>query len=251
MMLPESAEESEGSDVPADADGEVSFRKLGSTSALTCVFSAALRQALASLATMVAPITGQIVTILCRRASDALLPVRSIPSQFRAMQNKKMPTERSYFVPLIMRPVSSYFGIKTAEAGMGAPLKDAYMKQFASEVFQVASQRSVLIAHNRVQYLIGPLLLSRYLNYLSVMKKTEESLRRLKKGKKAGFSLFGSGSALAEDGKDEERIRHQMALDVGAFGKDAIALGVDTEECQEFVQLEENVRAAWIEEPQS
>lgn len=80
------------------------------------------------------------------------------------------------------------------------------------------------------------------------MKKTEESLRRLKKGKKAGFSLFGSGSTSADDGKDEERIRHQMALDVEAFGRDAIALGVDIEECQAFVQLEENVRAAWIEE---
>jgi len=95
---------------------------------------------------MVAPIAGQIITILSRRAGDALLPVRSIPSQFRAMQNKKIPTERSYFVPLVMRPVSSYFGIKTADGGMGAPLKDAYMKRFASEVFQAASQRSVLIA---------------------------------------------------------------------------------------------------------
>lgn len=96
---------------------------------------------------MAAPIIGQIVTILCRRACDALLPVRSIPSQFRAMQNKKMPTERSYFVPFIMRPVYSYFGIKTSDGGMGAPLKDAYMKQFATEVFQVASQRSFLIVH--------------------------------------------------------------------------------------------------------
>lgn len=83
------------------------------------------------------------------------------------------------------------------------------------------------------------------------MKKTEESLRRLKKGKKVGFSLFGSGSAPGDDGKDEERIRHQMALDVEAFGKDAIALGVDVEGCHEFVQLKESVRAAWIEEPQS
>ena len=83
------------------------------------------------------------------------------------------------------------------------------------------------------------------------MKKTEESLRRLKKGKKTGFSLFGSASAAGDDGKDEERIRHQMVLDVKAFGMDAIALGVDVEECQEFVQLEESVRAAWIEEPLS
>lgn len=155
--MPESAEESEDLDVPGKADGEVLSRRLGSTMALIRVFSAALRQALASLTAMVAPIAGQIVAILCRRTSDALLPVRSIPSQFRAMQNKKTPTERSYFVPLIMRPVSSYFGIKTAEGGMGASLKEVYMKQFASEVFQVASQRWVLTTYGRVQ--INPDLL--------------------------------------------------------------------------------------------
>src|SRR5882762_6272882 len=103
---------------------------------------------------MVTPISGQIITILCRRACDALLPVRSIPSQFRAMQNKKMPTERSYFVPLIMRPVSSYFGIKTSDGGTGAPLKDAYMKQLATEVFQVASQRLFPIVHVPLQELL-------------------------------------------------------------------------------------------------
>lgn len=111
---------------------------------LFCAFAVALQQALASISAMVVPIAGQIITILCRRACDALLPVRSIPSQFRAMQNKKMPTERSYFVPLIMRPVSSYFGIKTSDCGIGASLKANFMKQFATEVFQVASQRLAL-----------------------------------------------------------------------------------------------------------
>ena len=82
------------------------------------------------------------------------------------------------------------------------------------------------------------------------MKKTEESLRRLKKGKKAGFSLFGSGSTPADDGKDEERIRHQMILDVEAFGTDAVTFGVDVEMSQSYVQLGESVRAAWIEESQ-
>ena len=67
------------------------------------------------------------------------------------MQNKKMPTERSYFVPLIMRPISSYFGIKTADGGVGAPLKDTYMKRFATEVFQVASQRLALIPYIRAR----------------------------------------------------------------------------------------------------
>lgn len=147
MMLPESVE-SEKSDVPADAGGM--FHPFSIRHSYQ-VLSVALQQALASLTTMVVPITAQIVAILCRRACDALLPVRSIPSQFRAMQNKRMPTERSYFVPLIMRPVSTYFGIKTSDGGVGTSLKGAYIKQFATEVFQIASQRLVPIAHVQAQ----------------------------------------------------------------------------------------------------
>ena len=145
IMLPEPAEESGRSDVPANAEGRFRPGNCCLVEVLIHVLSAALRQALTSLTTTITPIAGQIVTILCRRACDALLPTRSIPSQFRAMQNKKMPTERSYFVPLIMRPVSSYFGVKTADGGTGALLKDTYTKKFATEVFEAASQRSVLI----------------------------------------------------------------------------------------------------------
>jgi hypothetical protein len=57
------------------------------------------------------------------------------------------------------------------------------------------------------------------------MKKTEESLRKLKKGKKTTFSLFGN--VKDDDGRDEERIRTQMILDVEAFGKEAQSLGIN------------------------
>ncbi len=59
------------------------------------------------------------------------------------------------------------------------------------------------------------------------MRKTEESLRRLKKGKKSGFSLFGGGTTSHDvDSHDEERVRTQLILDVNALGKDAESLGV-------------------------
>lgn len=72
----------------------------------------------------------------------------------------------------------------------------------------------------------------RYESYLSAMKKTEDSLKRLKKGKKPAFSLFGGSSSSAkeaEEGKDEERIWRQMMLDVEGLGREARALGVDIE----------------------
>jgi hypothetical protein len=74
------------------------------------------------------------------------------------------------------------------------------------------------------------------------MKKTEESLRRLKKGKKATFSLFGSSNVSKdEDGKDEERIRTQMILDVEAFGKDAESLGVTLDVSESYKALKDMV----------
>lgn len=91
----------------------------------------------------------------------------------------------------------------------------------------------------RLEYAEGIL---RYVYYLSAMKKTEESLRRLKKGKKATFSLFGSANmSKDEEGKDEERIRTQMILDVEAFGKDAESLVVTLDNSEAYNALKDMV----------
>lgn len=80
----------------------------------------------------------------------------------------------------------------------------------------------------------------RYIHFLSAMKKTEESLRRLKKNKKTSYSLFGSSSSRDDDGRaDEEKIRVQMVLDVEAFGKDAESLGVSVQQSETFKILRE------------
>lgn len=73
------------------------------------------------------------------------------------------------------------------------------------------------------------------------MKKTEESLRRLKKGKKSTFSLFGGSSAPREDDgrADEEKIRIQMILDVAAFKREGEGLGVDVDASEAYRLLKE------------
>ena len=77
------------------------------------------------------------------------------------------------------------------------------------------------------------------------MRKTEESLRRLRMGKRTGFSLFGgSGTNADEDSRDEERVRKQLILDVEAFGKDAEALGVDLDGSPAFKALNYMVHAS-------
>ncbi|KAH9051485.1 COG complex component [Lactarius vividus] len=175
----------------------------------------ALRSILQGLSAFISPLSSQIISILTRRASDALQPVRSMPLQFRAMSNKRPPSEPSFFVVGVLRPVRAFFGMESG-TGPGAPLKEELMQSFAEEVFEAVVQK--------------------YIIYVTTMRKKEESLRKLKKGKKTPFSLFGGGPK-EEDGRDEERIRQQMALDVEAFGKDAETLGVDVQGSASFKSL--------------
>jgi hypothetical protein len=80
------------------------------------------------------------------------------------------------------------------------------------------------------------------------MKKTEESLRRLKKGQKSTFSLFGGSNTVKDnDRRDEERTRTQMILDVNAFSKDAESLGVDVLASDVFQSLHAMVHADLID----
>ncbi|KAI0029977.1 COG complex component [Vararia minispora EC-137] len=193
-------------------------------------FENALQATISSLTNLIPLMSTQIISILSRRACEALTPVRSIPSQFRAMSNKKMPGEASYFIDAIMRPVKAFFAIGTAD-GPGAGLQADCLRPYAEEVFEAVVQK--------------------FISYLAGLKKTEESLRRLKKGKKSTFSLFGGANTQHDDNRDEERIRMQMILDVKAFGKDAAALGVDVENSASFRALDELVHASFADDSTS
>ncbi|KAG2055478.1 COG complex component [Suillus hirtellus] len=186
----------------------------------------ALKDQLEQLSAFSTSLCSQATAILSRRCCDALLPVRSIPSQFRAMSNKRLPSEPSYFAPTILRPVRIFFGIGTG-GGPGERLKEELLRDVSTDVVESVCQR--------------------YIQYLTAMKKTEESLRRLKKGKKSTLSLFGSATAGKDDGKDEERIRTQMILDVEAFKTEGEALGVDMQSMNSFIVLDQMVRAELVD----
>ena len=88
----------------------------------------------------------------------------------------------------------------------------------------------------------------RYIQYLTAMKKTEESLRRLKKGKKSTLGgIFSGASASKDDDRDEERIRTQMIIDVEAFGQDGKSLGVDTTSVESYLQLSQMVQSELVD----
>ncbi|THU95639.1 COG complex component [Dendrothele bispora CBS 962.96] len=189
----------------------------------------ALQSALLPLSSLTVPMSSNIVSILTKRCQDALLPVRSIPSQFRAMTNKKMPTEPSPFTKTILRPVKVFFGIGNSGNVVGELLKEDNLDLYVSQVFDGVSQK--------------------YLNFITNIKNQEESLKRLKRGKKNTFSLFGSSTSREDEGRDEQRIRAQLILDVEVFGKDGQSLGVNLDSCQSYKALNELVNA--VEPPDS
>lgn len=136
MMLPET------SDTANDEDVQPEGSVLHFLYEVTCteVLAAALEHVLSGLGSLQSPLSTQIVSLLSKRCCDALLPVRSIPSQFRAMSNKRSPSEPSHFVPTIFRPIKVFFGIGAGD-GYGAALKNEYLTAYAAEIFESVSQR--------------------------------------------------------------------------------------------------------------
>lgn len=56
------------------------------------------------------------------------------------MSNKRVPTEPSFFVSSILRPVKQFFAIGTAE-GPGSLLKNTFLKSYSTEVFNNVTQQ--------------------------------------------------------------------------------------------------------------
>ena len=73
---------------------------------------------------------------------------------------------------------------------------------------------------------------------LTTVRKTEDSLKRLKKQ----FKRPGAAANAAEDGvsvSDEDKIRMQILLDVKQFGEEVAALGVSIEGNPSYEKLVE------------
>jgi len=173
-----------------------------------------LRQSLEDLVTLLPDISSQIVVILTRRCADALSLVKSVPTQYRAMSKKRDPTGPSPFVPNILHPLRRFVEME----GLSQSIEVATRQAWATQVFEG--------------------IISRYISYLEAMKKTEEALRKYQKGKVGAASWFGSATSRDnETGKDEERIRMQVLLDIDALGQDASRLGVDVEGSEAYAIL--------------
>ncbi|GAA5853661.1 hypothetical protein JCM5353_001396 [Sporobolomyces roseus] len=170
-----------------------------------------MREALSVLTSIMPSLSSQITTILIKRCAEHLKLVRSVASQVRA-STRKTTSEPSYFVHNILKDLRGYL------SGPGRVVEEELRVKWATIV---------------VDDIAG-----RYAAILSTQKKTEDSLRWLKKGRQ-GLSFFGrAASSTPEDGStDDDRVKMQMQLDVETLGGDAKELGVDVEGSEAFAGL--------------
>jgi len=122
----------------------------------------------------------------------------------------------SYFVPSILAPLHALFNARPS-------LTTTYGSAWSTRVVDA--------------------VLSSYAGILASVRKTEDLLRRHRKSKKTGFSLFGGGgsSDSKEEAAEEERFRKQMRVDIKALRKDAEGLGVDVGAMEAWKELGEVV----------
>lgn len=63
------------------------------------------------------------------------------------MSNKRVPTEASYFVSSILRPVKAYFGI-VGGGNLGQSLKRSYLESFSTSVFNQVALKYIIYLHS-------------------------------------------------------------------------------------------------------
>lgn len=158
-----------------------------------------------------------------------------------ARKGSEMPSECSYFVPNILRPLREF--LLDAD-GPGVALQKEFGSAWANEVFkEVATKYAMKPLQPHSEHAYQPFV-NRYTGHLAGMKKTEDSLRRYNKSKRSTFMLFGANSASGaaagdKGGRDELRIRAQMVLDVETLGKNARSLGsmINVDGSEEYKEL--------------
>lgn len=147
-------------------------------------------------------IYNSLTSILMTRCTEQLKPIRAVASQLRTTTGST--STHSAYIQSVFRPV------QTAVDEFPSFPAESVSRSVAKEVF--------------VQF--GGMLMS--------VRKTEDLLRRHRKSRKTGFSLFASGDT-AED--EEKRFDQQMRVDIEKLGKEAELLGLQVEDLAEWREL--------------
>ncbi|KAI8927986.1 hypothetical protein BC831DRAFT_450556 [Entophlyctis helioformis] len=159
----------------------------------------------------------RIVSHFTRKCVEPLRSsVKNIPGLYRRT-NKETPTKCSYFVPAIFRPLTTF--VHANYERLDRRLVDDWQDAVARAVTH--------------QYL------EQVKETLASVRAIEESLKRLKKVKKATTTASAGEDALSDD----DKIRLQIFLDAQQYGVELTQLGVECNSIPSYVELMQIVSA--------
>ncbi|CAG8680100.1 4961_t:CDS:10, partial [Dentiscutata erythropus] len=183
-----------------------------------------ISSSLSSMQSDLPDLNQKIATVLTKRCTETLRQhIRSVITQFRG-SNTKPPTEASYFVPHIIKPLITFCKVN----------KELLSDKRRNECNSIVADAVAIRYYNIV------------FEHLTTLKKTEESskiMKRLKKGKSTRSSFFAgnsNGDGGDESGalmSDEDKIRLQILLDVKQFGKELTNIGLNPLEIKGYTEL--------------
>ncbi|KAK9722810.1 hypothetical protein K7432_002390 [Basidiobolus ranarum] len=185
------------------------------------IFKQSLEDALQEITSKQKQIGERITQCLTKKCSDQLRLVRNVTGQYRHT-NRKPPTQSSPYVQVIFEPVVNYLNVEnnyfdTKETG-----------EWKSSIANIVTSKYASILSE----------------LLTTLQRTEESLKRLKKGKRTGTalasSLFSSSGATSTL-SDEDKIRLQLLLDVKRYQQELTKIGVQLETIQDLDELKKTV----------
>ncbi|CAG8513317.1 6870_t:CDS:10 [Ambispora gerdemannii] len=167
-----------------------------------------IKISLLSIQSDIPEVSRTVTTILIKRCAEYLRQTRGIITQYR-YKNREPPTEFSYFVPTIMKPLIVFCDLNQHI------LTESRRKEWSLMVAEGVTMRY----YKNVS------------ETLATFKRTEES-HKFKRNRAAG-----NNNDTATSMNDEDKMRLQIFLDVKQFGRELENLGVVLADVASYAEL--------------
>ncbi|XP_032347735.1 conserved oligomeric Golgi complex subunit 2 isoform X2 [Camelus ferus] len=181
--------------------------------------SAALEDSQLALSTCLPALSSRIIQDLSESCFSYLKSALEVPRLYRRT-NKEVPTSASSYVDSALKPFHQL------QSGHKDKLKQAIIQQWLEGALSESTHKYYETVSD----------------VLSSVRKMEESLKRLKQARRSAPTnpTGPAGGGMSDD----DKIRLQLALDVGYLGEQIQNMGLRTEDLRSFPALAELVAAA-------
>ncbi|XP_015776675.1 PREDICTED: conserved oligomeric Golgi complex subunit 2-like [Acropora digitifera] len=188
------------------------------------LLSEAILESCGVLQQLIPGLEGQIVSQVVNGASHGLDAAKNIPRLYRRT-NKEVPTKASPFVNNVLRSVRDFLD-----------QNQLYVSQSQRQAWAAAIMQTLLSKYRVITS-----------DVLTSIKRTEDSLMRLKRSRKQLGSGSG-GQGTNQEGQcvisDDDKIRLQFTLDTEEFGQAIKELGIDENRTPAYTELMSTVKNA-------